>query len=87
MRQKIMPTPSSAYGVSSMPVDLSSSSRGTLVIRPTPSLDAPSAATAPRCSSRDECGHRVLENFVACVGQRGTDEADAAGILIEAGVD
>ena len=47
-----IPTPSASPPGKLIPVAASRKSRGTPVITPTPSLDAPSAATAPRCASR-----------------------------------
>ncbi len=47
-----MPTPSNSPSARTNPVDCSRYATGMPVMTPTPSLDRPSAATAPRCASR-----------------------------------
>ncbi len=50
--RKTIPTANGCAGSSEIPVEASSNSRGIAVWMPMPSLDFPSAATAPRCARR-----------------------------------
>ncbi len=73
--------------VSVMPVAASRRSRGTPVMRPTPSLLLPSEATAPRWASRASAVSACCEDGVAGLGADGRDKADAAGVVVEPRVD
>ncbi len=84
--RKTTPTPSGFVSAKIRPVWRSIHSRGTTTVTPTPSLDFPSAATAPRCSRRASAVS--ARSRMSCEGgaRKLSDKANTAGIKVETGI-